>query len=404
MSFGKLYGYTANNRVVGTRAVAKLYGLDIELVDPRTEDGMSEEYLKINPLGKVPTFVGADGFVLTESIAIAVYVTSQNEKTALLGKTKQDYASILRWMCLVNQDLAQAYGQVAFPLVGRVPYNKKSVEEGMERANKMANVIEQHLMHHTFLVGERMTLADLFTVPLVSVGFKYFFDKKWREEHPSIEPEYIEEALKNQPPKKEPAPKKEAAPKPAAAPKAKAKEVVEKDDGEDDEDDKPAPKPKHALEELGKPSMVLDDWKRKYSNEPTRTVAMPWFWEHYKPEDYSLWRVDYKYNDELTQVFMSANLIGGFFNRLEASRKYIFGAASVYGKANDSVIVGAFLVRGTDAMKAFDVAPDRESYTFTKLDASKEADRVFVEDQWEMEKGVTIDGKEHEYADGKVFK
>lgn len=35
--------------------------------------GVSKEYLSINPLGQVPTFVGADGFVLSESIAIAVY-------------------------------------------------------------------------------------------------------------------------------------------------------------------------------------------------------------------------------------------------------------------------------------------------------------------------------------------
>lgn len=34
---------------------------------------MSTEYLKLNKLGKVPTFEGADGFVLSECIAIAVY-------------------------------------------------------------------------------------------------------------------------------------------------------------------------------------------------------------------------------------------------------------------------------------------------------------------------------------------
>lgn len=33
----------------------------------------SAEYQKLNPLGKIPTFVGANGFVLTEAIAIAIY-------------------------------------------------------------------------------------------------------------------------------------------------------------------------------------------------------------------------------------------------------------------------------------------------------------------------------------------
>lgn len=36
-------------------------------------NGLSTEYLKLNRLGKVPTFEGADGFVLSETIAIAVY-------------------------------------------------------------------------------------------------------------------------------------------------------------------------------------------------------------------------------------------------------------------------------------------------------------------------------------------
>ena len=43
---------------------------------------------------------------------------------------------------------------------------------------------------------------------------------------------------------------------------------------------------------------------------------------------------------------MSANLIGGFHNRLEGSRKYLFGSAGVYGENNNSKIVGAYLARG----------------------------------------------------------
>lgn len=61
-------------------------------------------------------------------------------------------------------------------------------------------------------------------------------------------------------------------------------------------------------------------------------------------------------------------------------------------------------MRGDNATAAFDVAPDHESYAFTKLDPSKEEDRAFVEDQWSGDKAVTVDGKEYTVADGKVFK
>jgi elongation factor 1-gamma len=320
-------------------------------------------------------------------------------------------------MSYFNTEVLPALGGWFRPLIGRDPYNKKSVEDSAKMTAKVCQVVEEHLLNNTYLAGERVTLADLFAASLISRGFQWFFDKKWRSENPNLtrwyttvynQPIYsavvdklelIDEAIKNVAPKKPEQPKKEAAPKAAAAPKPKAKEV------EEDEDDEPkeAPKPKHPLEALPKPTLVLDEWKRQYSNNDTPD-ALKWFWENFKPEEYSLWKLDYKYNEELTQIFMTSNLIGGFFARLEGSRKYIFGCASVYGQANDSVIKGAFVIRGQDATPAFDVAPDFESYEFTKLDPTKPEDKEFVNEQWTWEKPVTVNGKDYPWADGKVFK
>lgn len=410
MSFGKLYSYSGNPRTTSLRVVAKENNLDLEFVETVPANGVSTEYLKLNKLGKVPTFEGADGFVLSECLAIAVYLASQNEKTTLLGKTKQDYASILRWLSFANTEILSPLGGWFRPLIGRDTYNKKNVEDSSKAALKAVHVLEEHLLTHTYLVSERLTLADIFVASIIARGFEFFFDKKWRSENPNTTrwyetvchlPSYVEvagpvkfidEAIKNVAPKKEAAPKKEqpkAAPKPAAEPEEEAA---------------PAPKAKHPLELLPRATFVLDDWKRKYSNEETREVALPWFWENCNFEEYSIWQVDYKYNDELTLTFMTSNLIGGFFARLEASRKFIFGCASVYGQSNDSIIKGAFVVRGQEALPAFDVAPDYESYSFTKLDPKKAEDREFVNDQWSWDKPLVVDGKTYEWADGKVFK
>ncbi|XP_014558904.1 hypothetical protein COCVIDRAFT_24648 [Bipolaris victoriae FI3] len=409
MSFGKLYSYSGNPRTTSLLAVAKENGLDIEFVDTEPAKGVSTDYLKINKLGKVPTFEGADGFVLTECMAIAVYLASQNEKTSLLGKTKQDYATILRWMSFANTEVLPPLGGWFRPILGRDPYNKKNVEDSQKAALRAIHVIEEHLLTHTYLVGERLTLADIFATSIIARGFQYFFDKQWRDSNPNVtrwyetvynqasysavapKLEFITEALKNVAPKKEGGEKKKEQPK--AAPKPKAEEPEE-------EEEAPKPKAKHPLEALPRATFVLDDWKRKYSNEETREVALPWFWENANFEEYSLYKVDYKYNDELTLTFMTSNLIGGFFARLEASRKYLFGACSVYGQSNDSVVTGAFLVRGQEALPAFDVAPDFESYEFTKLDPTKEEDREFVNDQWAWDKPITVNGKTMEWADG----
>lgn len=329
--------------------------------------------------------------------------------------TADSYASILKWMSFFNSEIMSPLGDWFQPLIGKVPYNKKSVDEASKATLRAVGVVEKHLIRHTYLVGERITLADLFCASLLHRGFQYFFDKQWRQENPNVtrwyetivnQPiitavaeklELLEKpALTNTPPKKPEQPKAtpKAAPKAAAAPAA----------ADEEEEPAAAPKPKHPCEALPKASFPLDEYKRFFSNNETPD-AMKYFWEKVPlEEEYSVWRCDYKYNDELTLTFMSNNLIGGFNTRLEASRKYIFGSASVYGESNDSVIQGAFVIRGQEHEPVFDVAPDWESYKFTKLDPKNAEDRAFLENMWSWEKPVVVEGKEYAHACGKVFK
>lgn len=76
MAFGKLYSIDGNPRTTAIKAVAVANNIDLEFVNTDIINGVDAEFLKINPLGKIPTFVGADGFVLTEAIAIAIYSKS----------------------------------------------------------------------------------------------------------------------------------------------------------------------------------------------------------------------------------------------------------------------------------------------------------------------------------------
>ena len=105
----------------------------------------------------------------------------------------------------------------------------------------------------------------------------------------------------------------------------------------------------------------------------------------------------FKYNEELTQTFMSANQIGGLFNRLEASRKYLFGLVGGLSQTNDSVIVGAFIARGLEIKPVVEVAPDWESYTYERIDLENADQKAFFEAAlaWDLE----ISGKK--WLDGK---
>ncbi|KAA8907614.1 hypothetical protein TRICI_004905 [Trichomonascus ciferrii] len=330
----------------------------------------------------------------------------------LLGSTKEDYADIVRWMSYANSEVFPAIFDQFGPITGKVPYNKKQVDTGFSNLEKALAPVEDLLLKKPYLVGQRVTLADLYFVSLLYRGFTLLFGSNWRMAHPNIVRwwstitqqeilkeklgaiEFIDEPVKYVPPKKEDKKKEEKKEekkkeeKPAAPPAPPAEK-------------KPAP---HPLAALGPAKMPIDQWKRTYSNEETRETALPWFWENYDPEEWSLWKVAYKYNDELTLTFMSNNLIGGFFARLSASTKYLFGACVVYGENNNNGIIGAFLVRGKDSVPAFEVAPDVDSFDITPLDPSKPEDKAFVEDMWAWDKPVVINGEERPIADGKVFK
>jgi len=185
MAFGTLFTHQSNPRSTAILAVAKANDVDLEIVEVDTMN-LSPDFLRANKLGKVPTFVGADGYVLSECIAIAIYIASQNEKTALLGKTKQDYASILKWMSFFNSEVLSPLSAWYRPLLGQDPYNKKAVEDASKTAMKAISVVEEHLLHNTYLVGERITMADLFAAGIIARGFKFFFDKAWRTDNHNV--------------------------------------------------------------------------------------------------------------------------------------------------------------------------------------------------------------------------
>lgn len=162
------------------------------------------------------------------------------------------------------------------------------------------------------------------------------------------------------------------------------------------------PKAKDPFEAMPKGTFNLDDFKRNYSNEET-DVSIPYFWSKFDPENYSIWRCDYKYNDELTKIFMSSNLIGGMFQRLDKMRKNAFGSMCLFGKDNDSSISGIWVWKGHEL--AFELSPDwqidYDSYTWKKLDALSEETKTLVQNYFSWE---GKDDKGRDFNQGKIFK
>ncbi|KAH6912149.1 elongation factor 1-gamma [Coprinopsis sp. MPI-PUGE-AT-0042] len=382
-------------------------------------DNKKPEFLSKFPHGKVPAFDGANGFKLTEGPAIARYVASLAPNSGLLGTSPEEFALIDQWVHLAESEVDTYTTYVRLFTAGHYPYNKATHNAFLENQTRALKTLDAHLANNTFFVGERITLADIFIAAVILRAVANTVDTPARANlvnlirhletianQPKIkdifgEINYIEKSIQFTPPAKEAKPKAEK-PAAAAAPKPKAAAKKEAEDDDDEPLVAPEPKAKNPLDDLPKSTLNLEDWKRAYSNKDTRGAdgALEWFYQNNDPAGYSVWRVDFKYNDELTQTFMSSNQIGGFFNRLEASRKYLFGSVGVLGETNNSLISGALILRGQEVEPVMSVAPDWESYSYKKLDLANEEDKKFFEGAlaWDLE----IDGKK--WVDGKNFK
>ena len=66
------------------------------------------------------------------------------------------------------------------------PYNWDAVAAGKVNSQRLLTTLETMLDGKGWLVGDNMTLADIFVAIYVSRGLEWVLDGKWREKHPNI--------------------------------------------------------------------------------------------------------------------------------------------------------------------------------------------------------------------------
>jgi len=141
----------------------------------------------------------------------------------------------------------------------------------------------------------------------------------------------------------------------------------------------------------------MDEWKRTYSNNDTKSVAIPWFWEHFDKEGYSVYFGEYKYNSELTKLFMTSNLLSGFIQRLDPLRKYGFGSLIIFGDEEKGQEIGVcFLFRGLDIPNSMVECDDYECYNWSKANIDELSTKEKINQYWSWELP--------RFNQGKIFK
>ena len=143
----------------------------LEKVDLAKGEQKSEEFLKMNPFGKVPVVKYGDK-VLFESRAIMRYIARNNAETVDLYPDVQ--ADV--WMEVESQTFNPSISKIVYEKMFKKWKGEKAddeiVEKCLEELEGVLDIYEEQLQGKEYIGGDSFTIADIAHIP-----YAYYFLK-----------------------------------------------------------------------------------------------------------------------------------------------------------------------------------------------------------------------------------
>lgn len=171
----RIYGDTKSGNCLKVKWTAERLALPFDWVevDILRSQSRTPEFLAMNPAGQVPAVIFDDGRALAQSNAIMLHLA---EGSALIPTDAFERAKMYEWL------FWEQYSHEPYVAVARfqVAYLGKPVSELdprlVERGGAALARLETQLTTTPYLVGERLTLADIALVAYTRVAHEGGFD------------------------------------------------------------------------------------------------------------------------------------------------------------------------------------------------------------------------------------
>ncbi len=158
----QLYEF-APTRSIRVRWMLQELGVDFESITVNLAAGehCRPEFLKINPAGRVPVLVD-DDFVLTESVAIVLYLAEKYSYKGLLPTDIKQRSQVYRWLLFTATELEQPLWRISRHTALYPEHLRLAAEVSLARQDftDMVAVMEEHMQESQFIVGDTVTVAD----------------------------------------------------------------------------------------------------------------------------------------------------------------------------------------------------------------------------------------------------
>ncbi|NPC58548.1 glutathione S-transferase family protein [Caenimonas soli] len=132
-------------------------------------DARKREFIQLNPLARVPVLVADDGFVLTESNAILLYLA---EGSRLLPRTAPDRQRVTEWLFFEQFDHLRFMARPRYLVSIAKVADKHREELDYLRGfgTKALDAMERRLAQSKFIAGDVYTIADISLFPYTSMA------------------------------------------------------------------------------------------------------------------------------------------------------------------------------------------------------------------------------------------
>ena len=158
----KLYEFLPSGNAYKVRLLLTQLQIPFELIEVNLLKGESrtDEFLKINPNGKIPVLEIAPDQFLPESNAILYYLS---QGTEYFPQDKYQQAQVMQWLFFeqFSHEPNIATSRFWISVLKQADKYQEQLKQKQQLGYAALNVMEQHLQHHNFLVADQYTIADI---------------------------------------------------------------------------------------------------------------------------------------------------------------------------------------------------------------------------------------------------
>jgi glutathione S-transferase len=137
---------------------------ELILVDRKTNAQKSADYLALNPTGRIPTLIDGD-LTIFESAAICLHLCDQNPQSTLAPKIGNPLrAEFLQWLFYLNSTVQPELMVYFYPNKHTTDATGTAAIIAAQevRITEMFALLDKTLASKEFLVGNSLTVCDLF--------------------------------------------------------------------------------------------------------------------------------------------------------------------------------------------------------------------------------------------------